>query len=71
MTDEGPVSSPVIIRKFPGFWDLYADSGVAAVEAPRARERVKFKTAIDQMGDQDLENIRKYDRQRSGGYLNE
>lgn len=62
--------SPVIIQRFSGFAELYADSGVPEVEAPKSKKDVKFKTAIDQMDDLDLAAVREYDRARYGGIIN-
>lgn len=50
---------------------LWADTGDgAAAEAPRNTSKVKFKTAIDQIGNDELSEIREFDRSRSGGYVN-
>jgi len=62
--------SPVFITRIPGFAELYADSGTPEVEAPKSKQNIKFKEAVDQMDDIDLAAIREYDRARSGGITN-
>jgi hypothetical protein len=61
---------PVTIHRFPGFAELYEDTGIPEAKAPRSKENVKFRTAIEQFDDDDLRAIREYDRARSGGIVN-
>lgn len=59
------------IRRGEDFAELYADTGPGAeVEAPKNTSKVKFKAAIEQIGNDELSEIREYDRSRSGGYVN-
>lgn len=69
MESDVRLESPVIITRFPGFTDLYADSGVPEPEAPKSKENLKFRAAVDQMDDLDLAAIREYDRARYGGIV--
>jgi hypothetical protein len=62
------VRSPVTIHRFPGFAELYADTGIPEVEAPKAKEKLRFTAAVYDMDDTDLHNIREYDRAKYGGF---
>jgi hypothetical protein len=70
MSSESAYERPVIIHKTDGFTKLYADTGIPEAKAPRHRDTVKFKIAIEQFDDDDLAAIREYDRARSGGMVN-
>lgn len=61
-----------LIRRGADFDELWADSGSGAeVDAPNNTSQVKFKAAIEQMGADELAEIRAFDRSRtSGGYVN-
>lgn len=58
------------IPRGPEFDDLYADSGTPPAEAPRHRSKLKFRTAVEQFDDIDLQAIREYDRAKYGGFVN-
>lgn len=66
MADDIHYEPPTFIRRFPGFYDLYADSGVPVAVAPRKHVTVKFKTAGNQI---EASDIRQFDRDRSGGFV--
>jgi len=69
--DEGYYEHRQLIRRGEGFADLYADTGDSAeVKAPNSTSKVKFNAAIEQIGDEELSDIRAFDRSRSGGYVN-
>jgi hypothetical protein len=60
-----------LIRRGEDFDELYADSGPRAEEdAPNNTSKVKFDAAIEQMGDDEMSEIRGFDRSRSGGFVN-
>ena len=60
---------PSQIRKVDGFADLYADTGIPEAKAPRNRDTVKFRVAVEQFDDEDLAAIREYDRAKYGGFV--
>ena len=70
MADDTHYVAPVLIRRVPGFDELYADTGIPAAEAPKHRTKAKFKAAVEQMDSADLSAIRAFDRERSGGFVN-
>jgi hypothetical protein len=60
-----------LIRRGEDFADLYADTCARAEEdAPNNTSKVKFDTAIEQIGDDEMSEIRGFDRSRSGGFVN-
>ena len=59
-----------LIRKVDGFDELYADTGIPEAKAPRHRNMVKFRVAVEQFDDADLAAIREYDRAKYGGFVN-
>jgi hypothetical protein len=59
------------IRRGKDFDALWADSGPGAeVAAPNSTDKVKFKEAIEQIGPDEMSEIRAFDRSRSGGFVN-
>jgi hypothetical protein len=40
------------------------------LEAPNSTDKIKFKAAIEQIGDDEMSDIRAFDRSRSGGFVN-
>ena len=72
MAQESYYEHRQLIRRGEDFDELYADTGAdAEVEAPNNTKAVKFKAAIEQMGADELAEIRAFDRSRtSGGYVN-
>ena len=69
MADEG-YAPHRLIRKIDGFADLYADTGIPETNAPRHRDKMKFRVAVEQFDDADLAAIREYDRAKYGGFVN-
>lgn len=69
MADDIHHEPPTLIRRFPGFYDLYADSGVPVAVAPQRHVAAKFNEAAPQMDNGDLSAIRTFDRARSGGFV--
>jgi hypothetical protein len=60
-----------MISRGEDFSDLWADSGdPVKIKAPMNTSKVKFKAAIEQMGDDEMSDIRGFDRSRSGGFVN-
>jgi hypothetical protein len=61
-----------LITRGKDFDSLYADTGISQTElkAPMSTGKVKFKEAIEQMGDDEMASIREFDRSRSGGFVN-
>ena len=71
MPDEQYYEHRQLIRRGEDFADLYADTGPRAEEeVPNNTSKVKFETAIEQMGDDEMSEIRGFDRSRSGGFVN-
>ena len=71
MADEQYYEHRQLIRRGEDFAELYADTAPRAdEEAPNNTSKVKFDTAIDQIGDEEMSEIRGFDRSRSGGFVN-
>lgn len=72
MDNESYYEHRQLIRRGADFDELWADSGPGVeVGAPNNTSKVKFKAAIEQMGADELAEIRAFDRSRtSGGYVN-
>lgn len=63
-------TAPITIVRRSNFEDLYADTGIVVPQAPGLKNTVKFNDAVTQYDDDDLAQIRAYDRARSGGFVN-
>ena len=69
--EEGYYERRQLIRRSEDFADLYADTCARVEEdAPNNTSKVKFDTAIEQIGDDEMSEIRGFDRSRSGGFVN-
>jgi hypothetical protein len=60
-----------LISRGKDFDALWADTGdPVSVKPPMNTSKVKFRPAIEQIGDDELAEIRAFDRNRSGGFVN-
>jgi hypothetical protein len=71
MASEAYYEKRTTIRRSADFDALWADSGPGVeLEAPNSTDKIKFKAAIEQIGDDEMSDIRAFDRSRSGGFVN-